>query len=381
MKTYIVTATVADEICIADRHGAANEYLSLDYIPGTAWWGALAGCTGIRPGQEPAEKFRCVFYSNEVCFTNLYPLEAATRAHPIPLSARTPKSAPGFEHDADILFRDESDNLYPAGVKDLLLSGLPRYEPDWEPISGWYAGDPPRCRPVSVPMVLRGHSERSGRSGTTRQGRLFIRQNIRRNQRFEGALCALTPAGETALAELLRNYLGSEAFEVPVGRQPGHLRIELNDGGDEPPYWRRHDLQVGGEDDSILTVTLLSDAVLVDRWLRPWSFLPPAMVAAALDLPADAIELVHHFSAVREAFGWNSAYSRPRETERVAVAGSAFCYQVVWPAEILPEERRRRLNAWQQRGVGLRSGEGFGEIRLNDPFHRAFGGGGSDAGQ
>ena len=31
-----------------------------------------------------------------------------------------------------------------------------------------------------------------------------------------------------------------------------------------------------------------------------------------------------------------------------------------------------RLIAWQRRGSGLRTAEGFGEIRINDPFHRVY---------
>jgi CRISPR-associated protein Csx10 len=386
MKTYIVTATVVDEICIAERHGAGNEYLSLDHIPGTVWWGAIASLTGIKRGETPPEQFRRVFYSNEVIFTNLYPVERAVRAHPVPLSARTQKSAPGFRYnDMEPLFRDFAQDSqiqmrYPDGVKDWLLSGIPpQYQPDSEPMSGWYAGDPPDCKSVSVKMVLRGHNDRAWRSGTTREGRLFARQNIARGQKFQGALRALTQEGEQALTQLVKNCLDNGSCEIPIGRQPGCLWIELEDRGGTPPYWQQHDLQIDGEDSSILTVTLLSDALLLDHWLRPLPLLSAEDVASALNLNSNSVELLYHFSALREVSGWNSAHSRPRETELAVAAGSAFCYLVNWPPKMSVDKRRSCLSAWQQRGVGLRTAEGFGEIRINDPFHREFGGCGNNA--
>lgn len=387
MKTYIVTATIIDEVCIAERYGAANEYISLNYIPGTTWWGAIAGFTRIGHRQQPPEYFQRIFYSGDVIFTNLYPMSGEVRAHPIPLSARTRKSAPGFRNeDTEPLYCDfDQKRLYPEGAVDWLCEGPPSaYEPDWVPMSDWadwYIGDPPYCKSVSVRMVLRGHNDRSGRSGTTREGLLFARQNIARGQKFQGALRAVTPAGKEALEELVQNHLGSEPLDIPIGRQPGCVRIEVEDREDKAPPWQS-DLEIDSDDHSILTVTLLSDAILLDRWLRPFSFLPSEEVAAALDLDAAAVDVpFYHFSGLREVSSWNGAYSRPRETELAVAAGSAFLYMVEWPKDISADERVRRLNAWQQRGISLRTAEGFGEIRINDPFHIQYQGGGQNAGR
>ncbi len=372
MKTYMVTATVVDEICIADRHDAGNEYIGRDYIPGTAWWGAMAAGTGIKRGEEPKEQFRNIFYSNEIIFTNLYP-KKTVRAHPIPLSARTRKSAPGFKSgQEEMLFCDGNGDLYPGGVKDLLLDAPQRYEPDWEPISGWYEGDPPTCRPTSTQMVMRGHNDRAGRSGTTSEGKLFTRQNIRRSEKFEGALYAITATGEENLEEFLKSYLDNSPFEIPVGRQPGYVAIELEEEGNKPPYWQRHNLLNNDETQSTITVTLLSDAILVDRWLRSLTYLPAESVAASVKVPVDAVELNNHYSALKNVLGWNNAYMRPRESELAVIAGSAFCYLIKWPQKITSEEKLARLAEWQQQGIGLRTAEGFGEIRINDPFHQVF---------
>lgn len=381
MKTYTVTATVLDEVCIADRHDAGNEYIGRDYIPGTAWWGAIAAITGIKRGEKPPDLFRAMFYSNEIIFTNLYP-KKPLRAQPIPLSARTKKSAPGFHcSEGEALYRDSEGEHYPGGVKDLLLGNAHYYKEDWEPFTGWFTGDPPDCEKAFVQMVMRGHNDRSQRSGTTSEGQLFARQNIKRNEQFEGALYALSPQAEKNLACFHEKYLNGNPLEIPVGRQPGYVRIELEDEGDNLPYWQRHELlpaQVGRE---LITVTLLADTILVDHFLRPLSYLPAANVANALNLPEESVELYKHFSAVREVLGWNGAYMRPRETELALAAGSAFCYTVDWPNNMTEDEIDEIIDClknWQLQGIGLRTAEGFGEMRINDPFHYEFEANGGD---
>lgn len=373
MTTYLVTATVVDEACIAERQGAGNEFLSRDYIPGTALWGAMANLTGIGYKEEPNGWFRHLFYSGEVIFTNLYPMCGVERSHPVPLSARTRKSAPGFNNaKAEPIFTNlEGEHLPPAGVTDWLYNGPPDvYDPDIEPISGWYLGSPPNSETVSVNMTLRGHNDRSGPTGTTREGLLFFRQNMARGQEFQGALRAVTNDGENSLERLIQS-LGSGPLEIPVGRQPGHVRIEL-EKIEEEPYWQLVPA-IKEENVSILTVTLLSDAILLDPWLRPLSFLSEKYVAASLGLEPNSVSMEQHFSTLREVLGWNGAYSRPREVETAVSAGSAFLYLIDWPEEVGRQERVRRLTEWQRRGIGLRTVEGFGEIRINDPFHPEYG--------
>jgi CRISPR-associated protein Csx10 len=366
MKTYLVKAEVEEEVCVADRHSAGNEYQTLDYIPGTVWWGAIAERTGIQPGDPPSEQFRVAFYSDQVIFTNLYPESEGLRSHPVPLSARTSKSAPGFYQTEKPVFRDEKDKrLYPAGVVDWLYDQPEEFEPDREPMRGWYTGDPPACKSVSVQRTLRGHNDRAGRQGVTREGRLFARQNLARGTRFQGALRAVTPEGEAALDWLVQNVLDVTRMELPVGRKPGCIALELSDRGNVPLVWQP---PVTGESE-IISVTLLSDAILYDPYLRPLRWLPAGEVKEALGRGVEEIEWMAHFSAVRAVFGWNGAYARPREMEIAVVAGSAFCYGVTWSKQMSQVERENCLNIFQQRGIGLRRSEGFGEIRINDPFH------------
>lgn len=137
MKELIVKATVLDEICIAKRQEAGNEYETLDFIPGRILWGAFASLAGIHPGQKPPDDFITLFYSGDVIFSNLYPSDnEEARSNPVPISALAHKHTPGFEKDR----RD----YRPDGILDCLIRGIPhkvRQNPEmYVKYKGYYAG-------------------------------------------------------------------------------------------------------------------------------------------------------------------------------------------------------------------------------------------------
>ena len=377
MRCFLVTATVTDEICLAERHGAGNEFLTLDHIPGTAWWGSMALLTGVVRGVPPDDQFgndlfRQVFHSGDIIFTNLYPSSGGQRGLPVPLTARTLKSAPGFREPATP-FRvghgaDEKTLSYP-GVKDWLWEGPASFDDgDWQPVPGYYVNAPPYCEALTVKTVLRGHNDSQGPSGTSRPGRVFTRQNLLRGQQFLGLLRAANVKGEADLDKFVTWHLPDLRVRCGIGRHPGFVRLEFEELDEAPPW--QPEVPAGSLE--IVTVTLLADAILVDEWLRPLRDLPSRSVAEELGLAADAVSKVSGFARQSSVSGWNGAHNRPREAEWVLAAGSAFFYELRWPQGVPPAERARLLNDWQRRGLGLRRSEGFGEMRLNDPFHEEY---------
>jgi hypothetical protein len=381
MTARRVVATVEDDVCLATRYGSANEYLSESYIPGSAIWGVLARLSGIRPGDRPDADFRRVFYSGEVVFTCLYPrMRTGSRAMPIPRSARIYKPRPGFEDEGHVLFSLEGPSgtpatgLTPLGVRDWLLAGIPEQDTEeWQGLDGFYAeafgqeaSSGGRRRLVAAEMVLNGHTDRSTRAGVAREGQLFSRTDLARREEFVGAVAARTDAAETALEAIL-DRAGNFAGRVPIGRQPGHISVTMSDAALE---WADAPEELG--DPKHVSITLLSHAVVADCWLRALPYLPRETVAQELGLQPETVTLVRHFSTFVPLHGWNGAYNRPREVEAGLAMGSAFLYEVTWPAEWDATVRKGKLAELQAQGVGLRRAEGCGEIRVNEPFHRIF---------
>jgi hypothetical protein len=293
------------------------------------------------------------------------------RASPIPFSARTHKSAPGFEQPDRVIFADGERLLRPRGVKDWLFRDESEsFDPDWVPMEGWYLGSETSRESCSVNMLLRTHADRSMPQGVTREGRLFVRQNIGSGQKFVGSIRSFSQRGDELLDELRQQMISSRPMELFIGRQPGRIEIqrveEISDGSlpwQPTPCFNPIDRR-------LVSVTLLSDALVVDPYLRPLPFFPSHEIAKAVSVRKDKVKgPIRHFSRCRPLSGWNKAYSRFREWESVIVAGSVFLYQIEWDAGFSDQKVVECLDHMQKLGLGLRTTEGFGEIRVNDPFH------------
>lgn len=378
MKDYALTATVEEEICLAIRQEAGNQYETLDYIPGRLLWGVFASLTGIRPGERPSPSFGTTFYSGEVIFASLHPLhsESNERSKPIPLSARTLKEAPGFHRD-DL---GDKPGHRGKGVCDWLIKGVPSDvdREDYIRHSGFSSGAPPNCQTVKVLRSFMTQHERDNLRGVTQEGRLFSRQTIARGQVFLGFLRSNSDAGDQALAWLMKTiglYVPGE-LSVPIGRSPGRITLYVEEADRSsqevttPPLTGNDIRDEGGC--GLFTVTCLSDMILLDAFLRPLKHLPEEVVNAHLGDTLQSCELYPHFAGTRIVQGWNGAYQRPCEEELAIIKGSAFCYYYELAQGKTTQDLAQVLNTFQRKGLGLRRAEGFGEVIVNDPFHFSF---------
>jgi hypothetical protein len=91
-------------LALSSRHFVSNEIDTLDYIPGSAFRGAIADKLGKELGYDDT-KFKGIFLDGKIRFGNLYLLKDG-KGFSIPKSAKTCKYLNGF---------------YPHGVFDFLL--------------------------------------------------------------------------------------------------------------------------------------------------------------------------------------------------------------------------------------------------------------------
>ncbi len=361
MIDLTVSATVIDEICIAKRQEAGNEYETLDHIPGRILWGAFASMTGVRPGEKPLKEFITLFYSGDVVFSNLYPSDTTgtIRSLPVPLSARTYKHAPGFKDDQSIT------DYEPGGVRDCLLEGVPeeiRENPeDFIKYDAYYVGRYTTVR-QKIDYIVR--NERDIIRGTSRERMLFTRQNIPKGTVLIGFIRSNTDAGDDAL-QWLMNKTGQD-FEVSIGRSPGRIRLRIEDPDTSIITL---DADLTELENDTFTITCISPAIILDPFLRPLKYIPGESIKKELDGIIDSCELIRHFSSTEPVQGWNNAYRRPVEEDIAIAKGSAFYYRYKLSTNKRVEDLIGALNCLRQRGIGIRRSEGFGEIRVNDRFH------------
>ena len=374
MKDYALTAMVEDEICIAIRQEAGNQYETLDFIPGRLTWGAFASLTGIRPGQTPSKEFLTAFYSEEVIFASLYSTLSGDneRSRPIPLSARTLKQSPGFTQDE----LGDTPGQMGGGICDWLINGVPKDvdQEDYIRHHGFYIGDPPTCQTVKVPRTFMTQHERDNLRGVTREGRLFSRQTIPKGEIFLGFLRSNSDEGDKAIEWLLKKIdlpIPGE-LGVPLGRSPGRIILRIEEVESSGKFVTSRTLAETDIHDGFFTITCLSETILLDAFLRPLKCLPEETVQAHLGDTLASCELYSHFSGTRIVQGWHGAYQRPCEEEVAIAKGSAFCFCYELAEEKATQDLVQALNVLQRKGLGLRRAEGFGEIVINDPFHMRF---------
>ncbi len=359
---YPVRAEVTEEICLSQRQGFGNQYETLPFIPGRILWGTVASLTGIRPREQPDKTFMNIFYSGNVVFSNLYPEDkGGYRTKPAPLSARTFKSAPGFKNDGV----DYSQNGYADGVDDWLLRGIPKdilYE-DHVKHQGFYSGNPPACNTFHLSFNQLTQHERDNLRGITKAGRLFSRITIPKGTVFIGYIKSNINDLDKTLEDTLKKTGIIDGIEIPIGRSPGRIFLKKEDDIakvlDEnisfyPEYF---------------SISCYSDTIIPDPFHRYLTYVPETIIS---DIVRDTVEfckLERFFSSKKVIHGWNGAYQRPLEAEIAISMGSSFLFRFELKSDKNQRDLLAILKNLQAHGLGLRRQEGFGEIRINDPFH------------
>ncbi len=153
---------------------------------------------------------------------------------------------------------------------------------------------------------------------------------------------------DTGVAARLQQFNArfGERWQVAAG---------LNRSDPTPPY-------------AVFAVTLQSDAILpaADGW-SPGQVLAPARLWAACGedgTPPVDLHLLRAYASLATRGGWNALWGLRKESSAVVEAGAVYLFAVAalddWAA---------RLEWFETQGLGVRSAEGFGGVRVSDEFH------------
>ena len=138
--------------------------------------------------------------------------------------------------------------------------------------------------------------------------------------------------------------------------------------------------RAGWEASASFSVTLESRAVLLDEYLQYRSRVGISDIleaGRAAGVKPDFEQLVGQFkpltifTGTEEVFGWNGAANMPRSPDVAVRGGAAFLF--VRRAGPLTEQEfgvlSRGFEVVESVGIGERTAEGFGRVRICDPFH------------
>lgn len=373
---------------------------TLTYIPGSSAVGGLAAAHR-RLQREAAADFEDFFLSRKVRFSNLYP---ANFAHddltdetlpvaPLPFTASSCKYFSGFRFNAG---REDEER---HGVVDRLipwtlfaLSGrhavkiLNAYRDCFDSCpetldrftEGFYRyGYTPEAMGLStIPRRLLTRTGVSRRRGAVQESILYNREVLAENQTFRGTVecddAALlhkvtTFVKEASARELI--YLGnnksrglgkvSAICEQPSVPQDTVADIEAR----VQDFTNRLTAKAKEHGQAIpsglyISITLHSDLILRDALLRYRTDLNP---------PIRGMEPVYQNTVQGQAWGWNRFLGVPKAIQNTISMGSVFLFRYTGVVDLGFWQQLKQL---QDIGIGERRSEGFGRVKIADPFHK-----------
>jgi CRISPR-associated protein Csx10 len=396
-----VTIEAQSPLCFSERRPAGQFRESTEYVPGSALRGAVADLM-VRDGLKGSAEFRVLFEGERpAVFTNAYPAPYVLPATAISCKAEGGLLGEGKHGVVDTLIeRLCFEALEPGGLLYAPKCGysLPdggRCEARMEQHAGFYHRDGDLFRHGRVNLRLLTRVAINRRRAVAEDELLYSPIVISegsygsdgnyRPASFQATVT--TPAGAHLLSQYLGRvgHLGSGASrglgqvrlqveEKPVNdaEELGSLRQrleELNTAIRE--CWNRVKKLPGcgrpdhsPEDGTYFTIDLYSDAVLKeDGWL-PTMVLSERMLRQRCKVNDDSLRLVRAYSGCDYRGGWNVAWGLPKDVDLVVPRGSVFLFWTRhpdrWVSALLEVER------W---GIGERTAEGFGQVRICDEFH------------
>jgi CRISPR-associated protein Csx10 len=316
-------------------NGDENSARTLPYIPGAALRGLLVRRYAPNGQLDTVDAHaQRLFFSGAVRYLNAYPLVREVRALPTPASWRMEKNAdlkdkPGAQDHA--LTSIDFDSPERVGKTFCRISD------DGELVEVF--------DPVRVVNIHIGGEER----GTVQKGKstVFKYEALATGQ----TLAALILADEARDLPDIRRLLEDQRQATLGGSRSagyGQVALEVEDApNEEAPL---------GEADDVVTITLLSDALLRDDNGQPTLNLDPAL-SALLNRP---IEHRRAFVNPVRVGGFNRQWRLPLVQHSAVGMGSVFVYD----AATFSEAERQRL---AEHGLGERRVDGFGRLAINWP--------------
>lgn len=408
MKQIHLTITAQAPLAIGQRKPGGSVSEAMDYIPGTVIRGAIAGkilqqAQGQQP--EPGDSFHTLFLDeSSAIFQNAYPAIANWGkgeytvgdgdVHVLPATALSSKTESGFKPNQ-------------AGVFDSLIDSFCArehglfYEPNSiegdrvEPFAGFYSQEPDGkyvSHSVSKRLLTRVGINR--RRTTAQDEILYSIEVMNESQGkkhpqptvYKGAILVDNDALGDALHQFIERNRYLFRLGGSVSRGLGKVdivaviedvetsgssfsqRIEIFNQALKQrwDFWNAFGVLPNPvEEKRFFALALQSDAILTENWRRTM-VISEDMLCQFTSLSRDKVELHMAYSSYDYRSGWNAAWGLPKDVELITKMGSVFLLSV---PKAQAKEWEAKLADLERRGVGDRTVEGFGQLKVCDEFH------------
>lgn len=406
MERLKLTIELQSPLCVTERRTAGQFRESAGFVAGSTLRGAVAELM-LQDSHAESDEFHALFLgSRPAIFGNAYPADNV-----LPATAMSCKAYPGFRNDrgqnhgvVDTLIKRLCvESLRPAGMLYLPRCGfencgmrLERHTGFYRSGSGDYFSERVTHRLLTRVAINRRRATAEDQllyspmvisEGGVETSRVPVKIEVKRNYKPTELGSQIVVESQ---AEALKSYLkqlehvGSGAsrglgwvetkvetisFEDDLARMRKRreaLNREIKQRWDKLKQWPGcHDDPPHSPDaGSYFTVDLYADAILKEYGLLPANVLTAAMLRNRCSVEDDSLRLVRAYSSYDYRGGWNSAQGFPKDVEVITTLGSVFVFFTAqpekWDAPLF------ELETW---GIGERTAEGFGQVRICDPFH------------
>nr|BBH94808.1 CRISPR-associated RAMP protein Csx10 [Thermogemmatispora argillosa] len=422
MKAFSLLLQARSPLAIRADHAPAG-FDCLDYLPGTSLAGSLASLHRLLyPAQR--EEFRRLFLSGSVQFPDLLLAPLVVRngsgtrqetplspVYPLPRTAQSCKRYPGFKSGNGPEASESGHGVYdtlfawaafalqsndePRAIKALQRQHLCKVcSAPMESIAGYYARQNGAFHLADYRgrRHLQTHTGIDRLRGTVQEEILYNREVLEEGTCFWGLLKA---ADEEAplLQRFLEEAGHSGLVRIGTGRTRGLGAVELTLTPLQDPS-----LSLAGFRERLLTfdrrlrdyltdykipepcqgrkpfyfaLTLYSPTILCDEFLRYRGRIDETTLAELLGSPftSNDVRCLHTAAAVCRVTGWNDLWGLPRPAEYAIERGSVFLFAYWERSDVDLDRLIEALFRLEEEGVGRRRNEGFGCIRVSDPFH------------
>jgi CRISPR-associated Csx10 family RAMP protein len=364
-----LSLTTKTPVLLSAQPPSYNLLETLDYIPGNTVRGLLAQRYLQTDGKSDDSVFQSLFLNGKACFAPAY----LDGLQVIPLSARTCKYDGGFPPGG----HGVRDSLLQGG-KDLRCKHInPKNTKECQAPMDYFTGyyDPSARKAGVVAQRLITRTAINPALGATASARLYSQRVIAEGQVFKGFI-EVPPKLEKALEQLLATPF---IAGVGTGRSRGQGWVEVAPASWEPPPWGKARERFGRYSEinkrPVLVVTLLSDAIFSDDYLRDRTapllrHLDPLRINREdWEEDKDKDKPPPSYATTRLVGGFDGKpWLLPRMPRLAVAAGSVFCFpaKTGTTSPTIPDGDGL---GW----IGDLNREGYGLALLWHPFHYDYG--------
>jgi len=216
---------------------------------------------------------------------------------------------------------------------------------------------------VKTELSMRNHIDTKKQS-SKKTGGLFSQEKIKKGTRFKGQITFDNENDAKKFKEHFDNYLNDKRnFHVGRGGKP----IEVIDykflpDGDTS----KASVSFNKNSNNEFTITCISDVILFDKDLNRVKSLTTEILANKLGIESNKLILKSKVDSTRIIQNYNGLSGLRRFSDIAIKKGSAYSFEYTGSEDILTE-----LNNLEKKGLGIRTFEGFGDIKVNYAIHFA----------